>query len=138
MDATIYNIPWYLMYCFNGFPIYHLIIKKGTTVYRHFRELGVLLKESKIKGHVYIEDNNGLIIKAINYHYTVNDDSDSLNDWLKFAILKPDEERTDTLLYKTVDEFSVSVDSYYFGNLIEYENWKCNENLLKITDGQNH
>ena len=35
IDATIYNIPWYLIYSFTGFPLYHMIIRKNTTLYRH-------------------------------------------------------------------------------------------------------
>lgn len=28
IDATLYNIPWYLIYSFTGFPLYHMIIRK--------------------------------------------------------------------------------------------------------------
>ena len=29
IDATVYNIPWYLLYSLmGGFPLYHMLIKK--------------------------------------------------------------------------------------------------------------
>ncbi len=131
IDATIYNIPWYLLYSFNGFPLYHMIIKKNTTLYKHLNRLGLNLKESKVKGHVYVEDNQGYLLIATNYRYVV-DENDNLNEWLDFSIIRPDISVTETLLYVPVDRFSVSVDSYYFGNLINYKNWHARQNLLDI------
>ena len=49
-----------------------------------------------------------------------------------FSIIRPDDTVTDTLLYVPVDRFSVSVDSYHFGNLINYQNWKPRQNVLDI------
>ncbi len=131
IDATIYNIPWYLLYSFNGFPLYHMIIKKNTTLYKHLNRLGLNLKESKVKGHVYVEDNQGYLLIATNYRYVV-DENDNLNEWLDFSIIRPDISVTETLLYVPVDRFSVSVDSYHFGNLINYKNWHVRQNLLDI------
>ena len=34
IDATVYNIPWYLIYSFHGFPLYHMIIRKNSTLYK--------------------------------------------------------------------------------------------------------
>lgn len=34
--------------------------------------------------------------------------------------------------YVPVDRFSVSVDSYHFGNLINYQNWGSRQNVLDI------
>lgn len=28
IDATVYNIPWYLIYSFTGFTLYHMIVRK--------------------------------------------------------------------------------------------------------------
>lgn len=131
IDATIYNIPWYLIYSFTGFPLYHMIIKKNTTLYRHLIQLGFVLKDSKIKGYVYVENNEGYLLTATNYRYVV-DENDNLNEWLDFSIIRPDATVTDTLLYVSVDRFSVSVDSYHFGNLINYQNWSTRQNLLDI------
>ena len=131
IDATIYNIPWYLIYSFNGFPLYHMIIKKNTTLYRHLKQMGLNLNNSRIKGHVYVENNEGYIITATNYRYTV-DANDNLNDWLDFSILRPDHDVDETLLYVPVERFSVRVDSYYFGNLINYQKWSPRQNVLDI------
>ena len=122
IDATIYNIPWYLIYSFTGFPLYHMIIRKNTTVYRHLIQLGLILKDSKIKGYVYVENNEGYLLTATNYRYVVDED-DNINEWLDFSIICPDATVTDTLLYVLVDRFSISVDSYHFGNLINYQDW---------------
>lgn len=131
IDATIYSIPWYLIYSFNGFPLYHMIIRKNTTLYRHLTQLGFVLKDSKIKGHVCVENNEGYLLTATNYRYVV-DENDNLNEWLDFSIICPDDTVTDTLLYVPVDRFSVSVDSYHFGNLINYKGWRTRQNVLDI------
>ena len=131
IDATIYNIPWFLIYSYNGFPLYHMIIRKNTTLYRHLRQLGFDLKDSRVKGHVYVENSEGYLLTATNYRYVV-DNNDNLNEWLDFSIIRPDAAVTDTLLYVPVDRFSVSVDSYYFGNLINYQNWTSRQNILDI------
>ena len=130
IDATIY-IPWYLIYSFTGFPLYHMIIRKNTTLYKHLLQLGFVLKKSKVKGHVYVENSEGYLLIATNYRYVV-DENDNLNEWLDFSITRPDATVTNTLLYVLVDRFSVSVDSYYFGNLINYQNWTPRQNVLDI------
>lgn len=132
IDATIYNVPYYLLYSFNGFPLYHMTVKKNTTLYRHLVELGFDLRESRIKGHVYVENNEGYLLTATNYRYVVNKD-EKLNEWLDFSIIRPDDNVINTLLYIPINRFSVSVDSYYFSNLINYQNWKPQQNLLDIT-----
>lgn len=131
IDATIYNIPWYLLYSFNGFPLYHMMIRKNTTLYRHLLKLDFNLKNSKNKEYVYVENNEGYLLTATNYRYVV-DKNDNLNEWLDFSIIYPDDTVADTLLYVPVDRFSVSVDSYHFGNLIHYEKWKTRQNMLDI------
>lgn len=133
IDATLYNIPWYLIYSFTGFPLYHMVIRKKTTLHRHLIELGFNLKDSRMKGYVYVENNEGHLLTATNYRYVV-DKNDNLNEWLDFSILRPDETVTDTLLYVPVDRFSVSVDSYYFGNLVSYSEWKLNQKVLDIAE----
>ena len=131
IDATIYNIPWYLIYSFSGFPLYHMVIRKNTTLYRHLIRLGFELKDSKTRGHVYVTNSEGYLLTATNYRYVV-DENDNLNEWLDFSIIRPDVTVTDTLLYVPIDRFSVSVDSYYFGNLINYQDWNSRQNLLDI------
>lgn len=131
IDATIYNIPWYLIYSFTGFPLYHMIVRKNTTLYRHLLRLGFVLKDSKVKGCVYVENNEGYLLTATNYRYVV-DENDNLNEWLDFSIIHPDDTVTDTLLYVPVDRFSISVDSYHFGNLINYQKWTPRQNVLDI------
>lgn len=131
IDATSYNIPWYLLYSFTGFPLYHMIVRKNTTLYRHLLRLGFVLKDSKVKGCVYVENNEGYLLTATNYRYVV-DENDNLNEWLDFSIIHPDDTVTDTLLYVPVDRFSISVDSYHFGNLINYQNWNPRQNVLEI------
>lgn len=131
IDATSYNIPWYLLYSFTGFPLYHMIVKKNTTLCRHLLQLGFVLKDSKVKGCFYVENNEGCLLTATNYRYVV-DENDNLNEWLDFSIIRPDATVTDTLLYVPVDRFSISVDSYHFGNLINYQNWNPRQNVLEI------
>ena len=72
IDATIYNIPWFLIYSYNGFTLYHMIIRKNTTLYRHLRQLGLDLKDSKVKGHAYVENGEGYVLTATNYRYVVD------------------------------------------------------------------
>lgn len=133
IDATVYNIPWYLLYSFDGFPLYHMLIRKNTTLYKHLLHLGFILKDSYIEGHVYIENNEGYLLRATNYKYVV-DKEENLNEWLDFSILRPDETVTETLLYLRVDRFSVKVDSYYFDSLINYPGWKSNKKILDIAE----
>lgn len=131
IDATIYNIPWYLIYSFDGFPLYHMIVKKSTTLYRHLDNLDINMKESKIKQHVYVEDDRGYVLTATNYRYVV-DDNEDLNEWLDFSVLKPDETESKTRLFNSIDRFSISVDSYHFGKLITYSKWKTRQTMLDI------
>lgn len=133
IDATIYNIPWYLIYSFNGFPLYHMTIKKNSTLYRHLIKLGFELKDSNIIGHVYVENNEGYVLTAKNYRYVV-DKYENINEWLDFSIIRPDITVTDTLLYVPIDRFSVSIDSYYFGNLINYQKWHSQQKVLDIAN----
>ena len=131
IDATMYNIPWYLIYSFPGFPLYHMVVRKDTALCRHLKKLGFVLRDSKIKGHVYVGSNEGQLVKATNYRYSVDKD-EKLNEWVDFSIIRPDDTVTDTLLYVPMDRFSISVDSYYFGNLIRYSGWKPRQDLLDI------
>lgn len=133
IDATVYNIPWYLIYSFHGFPLYHMIIRKNSTLYKHLLQQGFVLKNSKIKEHIYVADNKGCLLTATNYRYVV-DQNDNLNEWLDFSILRPDDKVTDTLLYVAMDRFSIKVDSYYFGNLINYSDWNPRQKVLHIAE----
>ena len=133
IDATVYNIPWYLIYSVHGFPLYHMIIRKNSTLYKHLLQQGFVLKNSKIKEHIYVADNKGCLLTATNYRYVV-DKNDNLNEWLDFSILRPDDKVTDTLLYVAMDRFSIKVDSYYFGNLINYSDWNPRQKVLHIAE----
>lgn len=133
VGATPYNIPWYLIYSFNGFPLDHMIIRKNTTIYKHLLQQGFVLKNSKIKKHIYVADNKGCLLTATNYRYVV-DKNDNLNEWLDFSILRPDDKVTDTLLSVAMDRFSIKVDSYYFGNLINYSDWNPRQKVLHIAE----
>ena len=46
--------------------------------------------------------------------------------------MKPDPKLTDVLLFNMVKRVSVKVDSSYFGNLVEYKDWKTNTKMLEI------
>jgi hypothetical protein len=131
IDATIYNIPWYLIYSFNGFPLYHMMIKKDTTLHKHLKQLGLKIKNSKISGYVYVENNEGYLLTATDYRYVVDENS-NLNESLLFSIICPDDAVTNTLLYKLIDRISVKVDSNYFNNLLDYQDWKPQQKLLDI------
>lgn len=131
IDATIYNIPWYLIYSFHGFPLQYMVIRKDTTIYRQLRQIGFTLKDSKIKGYVYVEDDEGHLLISTNYRYAV-DKNENLKEWLDFSVVRPDEKVTNTLLYVPVKRFSINVRSYYFGNLVDYKGWKPRKNLLNI------
>ena len=126
-----YSKKQVLIYSFTGFPLYHMIIRKNTTLYKHLIRLRFDLKDSNIKGHVYVNNNEGYLLTATNYRYVV-DENDDLNEWLDFSIIRPDATVTDTLLYVPVDQFSISVDSYHFGNLINYQNWRSQQKVLDI------
>lgn len=131
IDATMYNIPWYLIYSSSGFSLHHMIFKKNTTIYKHLRQLGLELRESNIKGSVYVEDHEGCRIVATNYRYSV-DKNDHLNEWLDFSITCPNNSKDDPRPKSILDRFSVKVDSYYFENLIHFKNWKPRQNILDI------
>ncbi len=133
IDATIYNVPWYMIYCHLGFPLYHMIVKKGSALHKQLKKLGIRLKESRIDNHVYIDNNNGYILRATEYRYAV-DKNDNLNEKLMFSILLPDENEDEVLLYRSVDRFLVDVDSYHFGNLVGYPKWKPIQALLDIAN----
>lgn len=133
IDATVYNIPWYFVYCYDGFPLYHMIIKKNSTLHKHLIQLGFVLRDSKMKGCMFVGNNEGYLLRATDYRYVVNE-NEEINEWLDFSILKPDPDVTETVLYIPVDRFHVSVDSYYFGNLINYEKWKTRQNMLDIAE----
>ena len=75
--------------------------------------------------------NEGYVLRATDYRYSVDDD-DNLNESLLFSILKPDPKLTDVLLFNMVKRVSVKVDSSYFGNLVEYKDWRTNTKMLEI------
>lgn len=137
IDATVYNIPWYLIYSYPGFALHHMLVRKGSTLYKHLVQLGFSLKDSRVGGYVYLEDQKGYLITATNYRYSV-DKNDNLNEWLDFSLIYPDDSVADTLLYVPADRFSVKVDSYYFGNLIHYEGWKPRKILMDIAGRYMH
>lgn len=110
-----------------------MIIRKNSTLYKHLLQQGFVLKNSKIKKHIYVADNKGCLLTATNYRYLV-DKNDNLNEWLDFSILRPDDKVTDTLLSVAMDRFSIKVDSYYFGNLINYSDWNPRQKVLHIAE----
>ena len=110
-----------------------MIIRKNSTLYKHLLQQGFVLKNSKIKKHIYVADNKGCLLTATNYRYVV-DKNDNLNEWLDFPILRPDDKVTDTLLSVAMDRFSIKVDSYYFGNLINYSDWNPRQKVLHIAE----
>lgn len=117
------KIPFFLL----------MIIRKNSTLYKHLLQQGFVLKNSKIKKHIYVADNKGCLLTATNYRYVV-DKNDNLNEWLDFSILRPDDKVTDTLLSVAMDRFSIKVDSYYFGNLINYSDWNPRQKVLHIAE----
>ncbi len=110
-----------------------MIIRKNSTLYKHLLQQGFVLKNSKIKKHIYVADNKGCLLTATNYRYVV-DKNDNLNEWLDFSILRPDDKVTDTLLSVAMNRFSIKVDSYYFGNLINYSDWNPRQKVLHIAE----
>lgn len=110
-----------------------MIIRKNSTLYKHLLQQGFVLKNSKIKKHIYVADNKGCLLTATNYRYVV-DKNDNLNEWLDFSILRPDDKVTDTLLSVAMDRFSIKVDSYYFGNLINYSDCNPRQKVLHIAE----
>ena len=112
IDATMYNIPWYLLYSHHGFPIYHMLVRKDTVLYRNLKRLGMELRNSRLKEYVYVEEKDGSILIATNYRYVVNAE-DELHEWLDFSVVRP-------------------VDSSYFGNLVYYKDWNKRQDLLDI------
>lgn len=131
IDATVYNIPWYLLYSYCGFNLHYMIVRKGTTLFRTLKSLKFEMVDSNIKDHVCIIDHEGYVLRATDYRYSVDND-DNLNESLLFSILKPDPKLTDVLLFNMVKRVSVKVDSSYFGNLVEYKDWKTNPKMLEI------
>ena len=110
-----------------------MIIRKNSTLYKHLLQQGFVLKNSKIKKHIYVADNKGCLLTATNYRYVV-DKNDNLNEWLDFSILRPDDKVTDTLLSVAMDRFSIKVASYYFGNLLNYSDWNPRKKVLHIAE----
>lgn len=135
IDANNYNIPWYLLYSHNGFNLYHCLIKKDSTLYRHLKKAGAVLVKSRLDGYAYVEkDKTGRcdhVLTATDFTFSV-DKAENLNERLEFSILMPDQDVDNALLFKAIDRFSIKVDSYYFGNLITYDDWKPDQRLLDI------
>lgn len=111
--------------------MHYMIVRKGTTLFRALKSLGFEMVDSNIKDHVCIIDHEGYVLRATDYRYSVDDD-DNLNEHLLFSILKPDSNLPDVLLFNMVKRVSVKVDSSYFGNLVEYKDWKTNPKMLEI------
>lgn len=133
IDATVYNMPCFLLHAYNGIPLHHMLVKKDSIVHKHIKNLDITLKKSKLAGYEYVLDNNGYVLNATDYKYSVGRD-DRLREWLHFSIIKPDENITNTLLYVPVHRFLVEIDPYYFGNLVYYKNWKKQDDLLNIAN----
>ena len=133
IDANVYNIPWYLIYSFHGLRLYHMLIKIDSVIYKQLVSLGFTLNKSSRAGYVYVASHKDYSITATNYRYVVGKD-DTLTEYLDFSVTKPNKNVTDALLHEKVKRFSVKVDSYYFGNLVNYKKWKPNKMLLDIAD----
>lgn len=138
IDATNYNIPWYLIYGYHGFGLCHKLVRKNSDIYRHLKKLGFIMKDSRRQDYVYVEGGYhndkfcDYVLTATGYRYLVTKDED-LNEYLDFSILQPDKNK-DVRLFNAIDRFSIKVDSHYFGNLIEYNEWNRNEKLLDIAN----
>jgi hypothetical protein len=130
IDATVYNIPWYLIYSYQGISLYQMIIRKDSALYNHLAALHIKMDNSYMKDHVYVK-SKGYVLTATNYRYVVNND-DEINEWLDFSILQPNDNAEDTLLYEPIDRFSINVEPYYFRNLINYEEWTPQVKMLDI------
>ena len=137
IGATANNIPWYLIYSFHGFPLYHMMVRKNTVLHKHLTRLGLELrlelKDSKLEEYVYVENNEGYLLVATNYRYEVGE-NESISEWLDFSIIRPDENIKNTLLYVPVDRFSIQINSHDFENLIHCQNWSPRQNLLDIAE----
>lgn len=133
IGATANNTPWYLLYSFHGFPLYHMMVRKNTVLHKRLTRLRFELKSSSLEEYVYVENNEGYLLIATNYRRVVGE-NENLSEWLDFSIIRPDDTVKNTLLYVSVDRFSIQVDSHDFENLIRYQSWSPRQNLLDIAE----
>lgn len=131
IDATVYNIPWYLLYSYTGFSLHHLVISKDSRLYEHVKKLGFVVHDSRTPEHVYIDDRSGCALLATNYRYDT-DAKGNFHEWLDFSIVRPDDKVQKALLYEAIDRFTLPVDSYHFANLISFQGWQPQQTLLDI------
>lgn len=129
IGATANNTPWYLLYSFHGFPLYHMMVRKNTVLHKRLTRLRFELKSSSLEEYVYVENNEGYLLIATNYRRVVGE-NENLSEWLDFSIIRPDENIKNTLLYVPVSRFSIQVDSHDFEKLIHCQNWSLRQNLL--------
>ncbi len=130
IDATIYNIPWYMIYGYQGISLYHMLIRKNGVLYKRLKKLGIKFNRGNSRDYEYIE-NKEYSVTVTNYRYSIDKD-DNYNEWIDVSITVPD--NNNAMLGTSVDRFSIKVDSYYFGNLIEYDAWESNKRLLDIAE----
>ena len=129
--ATTDNIPWFLLYGFPGFNLYHKVIKKDSALYRHLKKAGgVKLIASNKEGYVYVEED-GITpfdrhLICDEYGYDVDKD-DEIHEHLAFAILETMDDGTT----RAINRFRLNVDPFYFGNLVGYADWKRNNILCE-------
>lgn len=133
IDATINNIPWYLLYSFAGFPLYHMAVMENTTLHKQLVKLGFSMRKSKMDGFVYVEDKEGYLLIATNYRYH-KDKVGRLAEELDFSVVRPDPTVTDTRLYLPVIRFSVRVHSEHFEELVHCKTWTPMQELLDIAE----
>lgn len=133
IDATTNNIPWYLLYSFPGFPLYHMAVMENTILHKQLEKLGFSMRKSKMDGFVYVEDKEGYLLIATNYRYH-KDKVGHLAEELDFSVVRPDPALTDTLLYLPVIRFSVRVHSEHFEELINSKKWTPVQELLDIAE----
>ena len=131
IDATIDNIPWFILYSYKGFPLQHMLVRKDSALYRKMREIGIPTKKSRKEGYVYVEESKGYVIKMTNYTYNV-DKEYRINEKAHFAILEPDEDINETVLYKAKGRYKIKVDTNHYMNLLKYSKWKTNEKVMEI------
>ena len=133
IDATINNIPWYLLYSFPGFPLHHMAVMEHAALHKQLVKLGFLMRKNEMDGFVCIDDKEGYLLIATNYRYH-KDRAGHLAEQLDFSVVRPDSAVTDTRLYLPVVRFSVRVHSEYFEELVHSKTWTPVQVLLDITE----
>lgn len=134
--ASVYNIPWMLMYFMAARPLYGRLVRKGSPLYEHLgKRKEVKLEESGLEGYNIVKSSGGYLnlrFEMLFHERTVVDERVKESIALYIAPLRRSAEEP---IQKEKEHWiRINIDENRFLHFIRKAKYR-NHNLLKIASG---